>query len=132
MVRVSVRCSDEAVVEVEHLTRLFLVENAAAVTVGDGTVTHRGHYLCVCVCVLTSVWRSDTDLMRLEKDVSQVEDRGQQPVDGVLFLWSETQNVHGVQQTPEVLPIVLTLYSTVSPLKTHVVISNNILPLEAI
>lgn len=70
--------------------------------------------------------------MRLEKDISQVEDRGQQPVDGVLFLWSETQNVHGVQQTPEVLPIVLTLYSTVSPLKTHVVISNNILPLEAI
>lgn len=69
--------------------------------------------MCVRVCVC--------DLVRLEVDIPQMKDRGQQSVDAVLLLWSETQDVHGVQQTPEVLPIILPLDSTIPSLhsSTH-------------
>ncbi|TNN75926.1 hypothetical protein EYF80_013896 [Liparis tanakae] len=41
-----------------------------------------------------------------------MKDGGQQSVDAALLLWGETQDVHGVQQTPEVVPVILPLYST--------------------
>lgn len=56
--------------------------------------------------------------MRLEEDVPQVQDGGQQPVDAVQLVWSETQDVHGIQQTPEVLSIILPLDGAISSL-TH-------------
>lgn len=67
--------------------------------------------LFVCVCM--------SDLVRLEVDVAQMKDRGQQSVDAVLLLRSETQDVHGVQQTPEVLPIILPLDSTIPSLQSR-------------
>lgn len=55
--------------------------------------------------------------MWLEVDVPQMKDRGKKSVDAILLLWGETQDVHGTQQTPEVLPVILSLYGTVPSLQ---------------
>lgn len=65
--------------------------------------------------------------MWLEVDVSQMKDRRQEPVDTSLLLWGETQDVHGTQQTPEVLPIILPLYGAVPSLHTHTQLSKTTL-----
>jgi len=75
---------------------------------------HLNAYLCLYVCVCE--WQSD--LVCLEEDVPQMKDGGQQSVDAALLLWGETQDVHGVQQTPEVVPVILPLDSTISSLHT--------------
>lgn len=59
------------------------------------------------------------DLMWLEVDIPQMKDRRQESVDTSLLLWGETQDVHGIQQTPEVLPIILTVYGAVPSLHGH-------------
>lgn len=56
--------------------------------------------------------------MWLEVDIPQMKHRGEQSVDTIQLLWGEAQDVHGTQQTSEVLPVIFTFYSTVSSLQT--------------
>lgn len=54
--------------------------------------------------------------MWLEVDVSQMKDRGQHPVDAGLLLWSEAQDVHGIQQTSKILSIIFSFYGAIPSL----------------
>lgn len=71
------------------------------------------------------VW--EKDLMWLEVDIAQMKDRGQHSVDALLLLWSKTQDVHGIQQTSEIFPIILSLYGTISSLHTYTLLWKTIL-----
>lgn len=48
-----------------------------------------------------------TYLIFLKVDISQVEDRGEDAEDAVLLIHTEAQHLHGVEQTAEILCIIL-------------------------